>query len=311
MSEKQTWIQRLTGIRDRNAILICIGIALIFWLTNALSESYTHDYTFNLDYKLQDNVSFVSPPRKKMEARIVGQGWELLKASFKRKFRVVPLQVVRPEITRSDLIAAIYEHLSDYDVVVREVNIDVMNLDINMVVTRSVPINLDFNASCADGYVFLDSLHCVPAEVTVTGPASLIERMSPIRVQQVELSPLKADLDQTVPLVIAEQQYVRIEPRSVKLEASVEKEVKVTTSIPIEVIGDTTSVGLTRKTANLTYTLGKSKQNNPELSNIRIIAKIGPEVVQRGRVALQLLDTPGYMTTVRMTPDSVSLYTVE
>ena len=163
MSEKQTWIQRFRGIRDRNAILICIGIALIFWLTNALSESYTHDYTFNLDYQLQDNVSFVSPPRKTMEARIAGQGWELLKASFKRRFREVPLQVVRPEITRSDLIAAIYEHLSDYDVVVREVNIDVMNLDINMVVSRSVPVNFDMKATCAEGYVFVDSLHCVPA----------------------------------------------------------------------------------------------------------------------------------------------------
>ena len=190
MSEKTSWFRRILGMKDRNVILICVGIAIVFWLTNALSENYTHDYTFTLNYQLQENVSFTSPPREKINARISGRGWQLLQMSFKRRFRYLPVQVVRSEITRSDLIAAIYEHLSGYDVVVREVNVDVMTLDINIIMSREIAVVCKQVAIAADGYVLIDSLHPEPAVVTATGPAPLIERLQSIEVNTVELEPV-------------------------------------------------------------------------------------------------------------------------
>ena len=192
-SEKRSVFRKFLENKDRNAIIICVFIAFVFWLTNALSEDYTHDYEFEVDYQLQENVSFASAPRTDIEARLSGQGWELLKATIRRRFRRLPVTVVSPEVTRTDLISALYEHLTDYEITVREVNADIINLDINMVITRQVPIVFPQRAQCAEGYVLTDSLPPEPAVVTVTGPSSLIERLAPITVKETDIPPLNGD----------------------------------------------------------------------------------------------------------------------
>jgi len=172
-------------------------------------------------------------------------------------------------------------------------------------------VRYNLNVTCAPGFVFNDSLHCVPAEVTVTGPASLIERMDPITIEDVQLEPLNEDLNQAVSLVIPQQQYITIEPKSVKLEAGIEKLVNVTSSVNVEMVGDTATIGLARKSVNLSYSVGQSKQNNPELDAIRVIARIGPDEMSVNSVKLELADVPAYVTSVRITPDSLALSSLE
>ena len=48
-SEKISVFKRFLQNKDRNAIVICVFIAFVFWLTNALSEDYSHEYEFELE----------------------------------------------------------------------------------------------------------------------------------------------------------------------------------------------------------------------------------------------------------------------
>jgi YbbR-like protein len=307
MSKRPSFIRRFLKDRDRNAILICVAIAIAFWLTDALSHPYTHDYNFTLDYELQDNVSFASAPRANIKARLSGQGWELLKASIKRKFNYVPVSVLRPEITRSDLIAAVYQHLSDYEIVVREVDIDVMTLDINMVISRSIPIQLDATADIAPGFVFKDSLHLSPSNVTVTGPSSLVERLGPVKIEATSIESLTTNLDQVVNVILPDLEYISIEPKQVHLVAEVEKVVQMTTTLPLLISGDTAGLSFVPETINLSYSLGESFANATELNRISAVAIVSAKDIDTGKAQIELIDMPDFIGNIKIRPDSVTI----
>jgi hypothetical protein len=307
MTSKLSFIQRFNKNRDRNAILICIVIAIAFWLTDALSHPYTHDYNFTLDYELQENVSFASAPRETIKARLSGQGWELLKASIKRKFKHVPVQVLRAEVTRSDLIAAVYQHLSDYEIVVREVDIDVMTLDINMVITRSIPIQFNTKVEAADGFRFINDSHLSPATVTVTGPSSLVERLGPFEIEEIEMIPLSANFNQTVNVLIPEMSYISVEPKQVQIVAEVEKIVQITTSLPLQFVGDTSGLDIIPLSVSVSYSLGESLANAAEQHNIRAEVSITQNEISIGKAAIRLLNMPDYTDNIKIRPDSASI----
>ncbi len=307
MSDRPSFIQRFLKDRDRNAILICVVIAISFWLTDALSHSYTHDYKFTIDYELQDNVSFASAPRSEIEARLSGQGWELLKASITRNFKLVPFSVLRPEVTRSDLITAVYQHLSEYEIVVREVDVDVMTLDINMVITRSIPIQLNLTAECVDGFVFKDSLHLTPAYVTVSGPSSLIERLGDIRIEKVELTPLAASINQIVDIILPDEAYITIEPKQVHLMADVEKDVNRTSELLLQLNGDTVGLDFSPGSISLTYSVGESLIDAPELANMIAMATISVKDTASGKAEIKLTHIPDFVRNMQFQPDSVTI----
>ncbi len=301
-SEKVSVFKRFIENKDRNAIIICVFIAFVFWLTNALSEDYTHDYSFEIDYQLQENVSFASAPRTSLEARLSGQGWELFKASVRRRFKYLPVTVVRPDITRTDLISALYEHLTDYDITVREVNADIINLDINMVITRQVPISFNRSVSCANGFVITDSLHCEPAVVTVTGPSSLIERLAPITVEDIPIEPLSGPFSIEAALDLPDLNYLTFERTTVNLVGSAERMVQVTSIKPVSLEDPESVFNLEQPTVSVTYKVGVSHADSSALEDIEVWVDPTEMPLDSGAVKVRLRDVPPYTIEVSVTP---------
>ncbi|MCP3660143.1 MAG: hypothetical protein GY830_07495 [Bacteroidetes bacterium] len=68
-------------------LLSCMGIAILFWLLNALG----HDYTSQLDYPIKIIYKLPAKKRKrinktpnKVKIEVNGKGWDLLKFKFKK-----------------------------------------------------------------------------------------------------------------------------------------------------------------------------------------------------------------------------------
>ncbi|MDX1408274.1 MAG: hypothetical protein R3330_09075, partial [Saprospiraceae bacterium] len=183
MSEqKQSWIQRFIRSKDRNVVLICIGIALVLWLTTKLSRDYIQDYSFEITYDLPDNMSFSTAPQQKFTAQLAGQGWALLGASMHRGFSHVHVPVRGSDITRTDLVQALYQHLGDAEVQVREVNADVIRLNTDLKVQKSIPFVYNGGVRFEEGYRIRDSIIIEPSMAVITGPASLCDEIDNIQV---------------------------------------------------------------------------------------------------------------------------------
>ena len=226
MLNKKPWYKKLFENKDRNVYLTCLGVALLFWFTKALSEEYVHDYRFTIDYQLPENVNFVEPARQHVEARLSGQGWELFKASLRRHFSHIPVPVVRDAVTRTEIITAIYTHLSDYDIAVREVDADVINLQTDIVIDRAVPVILNATVQLAEGFMYTDSVQITPSQIVVSGPASLVEGLENILTEELESIELSSDFEVQLDLLFPESEYLTFTPEEVTVTAGVDEELK-------------------------------------------------------------------------------------
>ncbi len=67
--------------------LACMGIAILFWLLNALGGNYTSqiDYPIEIIYKLSAKKrKRVKKVPNKVKVEVTGKGWDLLKFKFKK-----------------------------------------------------------------------------------------------------------------------------------------------------------------------------------------------------------------------------------
>ena len=239
MTDKTPWYRRFFENKDRNAITICFSIALLFWLTKALSEDYVHDYAFRLDYQLNENLSFTAPARSVVEARLSGQGWELFKASLKRRFKTVPVPVHSDVITRTDIVTAIYTHLGDFEIAVRDVDADVINLETDMVINKMVPVIMKGYINPAEGYMLSDQPDLDPAQIEISGPAAIVGDIRSIETEVIEVVDLEGSFSAESNLVVPNADYLNVTPASVTVSATANQEISVIRSVRVVIKGDT------------------------------------------------------------------------
>ena len=253
------WLKEFFRERDRRIMLVCVGIALVFWFTKAMSEDYSHDYKFELDYQLPDNLSFVSPSRQYVEARLSGTGWQLFKASLKRHFSVVPLPVSSDQVTRTDIVTAIYAHLGDYEIAVRDVDTDIINLNTDIRIDKMVPVVLKNDIVPAEGYMLSGKIAVDPPEVTVSGPASVLESIREISTVQFKATDLAASFNAEVELMVPESEYVQISAGKVRVACPIDRIRKVFREVPVVLIGDTSGNSVSPQYLGLEFRVPESQ----------------------------------------------------
>ena len=282
MSDKR-WSINIFKSKDRNIILICIGIAFILWLTTKLSKDYIQEYRFDLNFELPQNEAFVSAPPDRMRASLSGQGWELLQASFKRKFKQLPVIVTHTDISRSDLIQALYEHIGDHDVQVREVSLEFFQLDTDIKQQKSVPVIYQSQVTAAEGFILVDSLRMTPDHVTVVGPASVLETISYVTIDVGTLGELEANT--TRKLAIADlPPFIEADPEEIEVSASVDETIAVAVRVPVRISGGAPGTQIDPDHIDIRVTTGKTIASQVNASTVKAFVDLsshkGLEIAQ-------------------------------
>jgi hypothetical protein len=69
---------------DRAILLICIGIALVFWLLVKLSQTYSTVRPVKFEFQIPENETLSNAPPEDMTVEIEGTGWDLMFDYFSR-----------------------------------------------------------------------------------------------------------------------------------------------------------------------------------------------------------------------------------
>lgn len=307
MTNRRKWSWDFLKSKDRNVILICVGIALIFWLTTKFSREYTHDYTFDLQYDLPENSSFTTPPVQAVEARLSGSGWDLFRASMKRRFSRLHVPVTRSEITRTDLVQALYRHLGDYDVQVRQVNVDVIDLDIDMVIQKDLPVRFTGNIRTVPGFQLKDSVRITPNTAHVTGPLAILEDVQQLEVAEIDIPVLKDDFTAQVDIISPNVSYVTIEPSSVNLTIEIEPQVQKALLVPVSMDGDTAGIEIQPNRVRVICTIGESKEDSLTSDQIEAVVHIDRIARASGQAHIDLQRIPAYIRMATVNPEDVQI----
>jgi YbbR domain-containing protein len=178
-SSKRISPQKLSNLK---VVVLCIAAATTFWILNALNKD---DYTTVVDYPIElsyDKEKYMAVEKEpdQIQIEIRGNGWDLLRKYFKLNTLPFLVSLENPAaknfIRTTDLRRDLGEYLSPTTVI--SILDDSLKFKIDKIQTLKVPVIADSsNYSLAKNYRLLSSPQFNPAEISLTGPSSILEQL--------------------------------------------------------------------------------------------------------------------------------------
>ena len=70
--------------------MICMGIALIFWIFIKLSQEYTAEKQVLFNFQIPSDKAFTKAPPNDLKVDLVGTGWDLMYDYFAARNKISP-----------------------------------------------------------------------------------------------------------------------------------------------------------------------------------------------------------------------------
>ena len=231
------------GKRQWLAFLFCIGIALLLWLLFKLSMEYAAYFRYEVSI-VSDMDGYASDSKNEEAVLVKGRasGFYIVKhqwSSVPRLRLQVPEKDIKPSgredsfvIAASALNAPLVEQLRG-DLVLESLLLDSIHVSFTKVASKRCKVDFQGMYSFDPQYTSFRPPVLTPDSVTVTGPASVLERLDSVQTLSVQLREIHKDIQGMVSLLPIEG--VHYSAKDVRYEIfvsrfaaySVQREIKV------------------------------------------------------------------------------------
>jgi hypothetical protein len=164
---------------DRSILLVCIGVAFVFWLLIKLSQTYRAQKEVYFDIKLPQGYSLSSLPPDNLLADLEGTGWDLLFDHFYSRELGLTYDmggINRLNLSGGQLRSDIKAQLYSDDITVIDINHDQLNLRAEEQAKRKVPIKPVTVLEFAPAHQLKNPVSLTPDSVTLIGPESIVNQ---------------------------------------------------------------------------------------------------------------------------------------
>jgi hypothetical protein len=304
---------RLKMPNDRAVLLICIGIALLFWIFVKLSQSYNSQRNVRLEYHLPIGKDFITQPPDNVTAMLYGSGWDLLKCFLFCPNPVVVFDLSEnptPEVQRNELISKIREIVS---VEVSDLSRNYISLAMGSTQTKSVPVALVANIDYAPDFFPVDSVRLIPASITISGPNALLENITSIETKPVRLLGVKGNLRRVVQLQMPESLPLRFSQTYVEVLIETEQFTEKLVTVPVNVSHGSDSIRIFPTQVELTCVVGLSRFEEITKADFTVEADLHQvsENPYENIAPLTLKSSPRWVKSVRFSPKAVEFFIVQ
>jgi hypothetical protein len=188
MSEKQ---------RRSVAILVSVFVAFLLWFTFSMREQYSVVVEMPVEIvRVPEGRALASLPPPQARVTVQGVGWELLKLR-----RNPPALALSAEDDQIDVFAAASENPRlPPGLSVQSVAPSTLRLELEPEVTRTVPIDLQWQVQPAPLYDFLGPPRISPDSVRVTGARRIVNAIESFPTQPLQLDDVRQTVAVRVPL---------------------------------------------------------------------------------------------------------------
>jgi hypothetical protein len=252
---------RLVPKEDRAILLICIGIALVFWLLVKLSQTYKAQKAVFFNIETPADKVLAKLPPDDLLAEIEGTGWDLLFDFFSKRELVLTYDMSssdRLSLSRSQLRTDIKQNLYSDDIKIQEVNYDALNLIVENKGNRRVPIDLRAQLSFAPEHQLKPPIVLQPDSVTLIGPYSLVQQFDRWPTDSVNRTGLNKTEVFRLPLDNPPPELT-LSAQSVEVRAEVEPVTEKSVYVPVVVKNAPDSLRIFPDKVTLTFKIGLSQ----------------------------------------------------
>ncbi|NER11070.1 YbbR-like protein [Muriicola jejuensis] len=228
--------------RKIKVFAILLTCSFMAWLISQLSETYTDQVTFKLNYvRVPDTLLLMGASQDDVSLAVRGSGWQFLGSRFSSGTLNINLSKVTYNRGRFFLGEQNYREqlssaLPDAMSVVRW-NTDTLFFEFSRLVSKKVPVIPEIELNLAQDYLLERDLEIMPDSVLITGPEKELDTLMAVRTEAVELNEVSESFSRTLRLIRpASLTQTRYNAAEVVVKAEVFRFSEKILEIPVEVI---------------------------------------------------------------------------
>ena len=265
-------------LQSRKRILLFSVFLLIsgaIWLINALSKNYTTDIEYPLVYAdFPEDRVFVGELPGHLDLQINSHGYALLRYKMFRKPVPISFQVSAFNLRGLDSSSTFILTRYLKDEISRQIPSELQLLEIKPdtlyfrfadKVTRKLPIKPDFSYTIANQFTIKDKIMLTPDSVEVTGPDFILDTLSHVMTEHLELGELTRKYSDKVRIMRQADLTYSVSRLDCVIELERFTELQVT--VPVEVINLPDSILLQTFPSSVTLNCKVGLSNYERIEN--------------------------------------------
>ncbi len=287
------------------------------WLFIELMKDYTDEIKYN--------ISFINAPRdlilthsgdSVISVGMSAQGFELLAAKYAPKLRelTIDLSTLKIRPTTDGYIAylpssRIVEQLKTqirFDKEISYIKPDTLFFRFSKIFVKQVPVKLDLDYTLNGQFDITDSITFRPQFVTVSSIKSIIDTLSFITTQKLQLS----QLDSSVTIKAALKKgyrasLLKFSTDSITVKLKVEKVTEAGYTVPVSVSGDGENVKIFPDKVEIVCRIPLTAYPHIAASDFSAQVEFLPSLVKEKKLKVTLIKTPAKVRVLKISPAEV------
>ncbi len=310
------WKFKITLQQDRAILLICIGIALLFWIFTKLSKTYVTEKKIAIEYQLSPRLAFVEPPVTSVNIYLSGRGWELLAHSLFSKKTPIVLELTDTTTTyvpRAKMLEKIGQAVNLQKLKIESVDNENLPVRLESLAAKKVPVIFAPVLQFAPGYNLKSAIILRPDSVEIAGALSLIEKINSWSADSVIFSNIKSSLTKTVKLSAPANPELKLHPDKVEAEIPVEFFTEKTLFVPVKILNPPAdSVSVFPRQIQLRFAIGDSHFNEVSGESFEVVVdlKNARPGASFNSLPVSVSRQPDYIKALNFTPKSVEYFII-
>lgn len=293
---------------------MCLAIAFLLWLGNALNKNYTHT--------LRIPVKFLNLPVNKV---IIGEIPEKLEITIKTsglKLIFIGLQKLTTELIidfnslKTNAKSQTYSisnanfelnSLLNFNVDILKIRPDTLFFTSDKTKSKTIPIKLITNFSFEKGYALVNKPILNPSYISISGDSINLKQIDTIYTQPLILTNINQSIN-TIAILSKPSANVNYNTKEIKVNLNVDRFTENTITIPISILNKPNEkiVKLIPNQTSITYLIGMNSFKQVNENSFKAIVDYDQIKNNNKQLTIELIRVPSEVKLIKTEPITIS-----
>ncbi|MBN2766996.1 MAG: hypothetical protein JXR27_11545 [Paludibacteraceae bacterium] len=302
--------------KDVLSFLSFLVLSAGFWFVNALDKERDTEISIPIRYAgVPQHIAITNNPADAITLKVRDQGVNLF-AYSRRKLTPVVFEIQRNfyekgriHISPDQIRGKLTRYLRPTTTIL-EIKPDSLVLNYEKLSTAILPVELDADIRPAQQYILSEKIQLNPDHITVFAPARILNKLTSLKTERIELRNVNDTLFKTLNIVPIEN--VRFSANETKVSIFVEMFTEKQIQLPLTIINQPENVIIRTFPAfiNLTFNVGLSHFKSIKPGDLKAVFDYSNLKKGENKQRIQILNKANYISNLRFTPQEVE-YLIE
>lgn len=297
---------------ERAILLLCIGIALVFWLVIQLSKSHEVIIETPLSVHVPDGKTLLNRPPVSLKLKVFSKGWNLLSSDYDKELQELSLTVNHDKTYDYQQLEEIILSKLPKKIEVASILPSSLSFKLDNYMQKKVPVKPVTEVNTINQFQLSNKIQLLPDTIEISGPASVVSSISFIKTKKISAKNLKENYYGKIDIIPQKNKQVQYQSDAVNFIMTIEQFSEKELYVPISLENDTTnSIRIVPQTAKVTCTVGLTKYNELQPSDIELTVNLQDVNFEKvNKLPVIVKKKPSYISKLRIHPDDVDFVVI-